>query len=307
MDIQILNETNVISRNFIEKSMAMRCSSYLSQVKAKLLTDTIFEIDNKKKVLFTTNANLKKEIQERKIIEEKLIAATCEVEDAMIVKDKFVALVSHGLRNKITGIMGTLQLMELNEAFHDELLPQYSQCLKACIDMNLLISDILNLSRIKGGEILPDINCVDFHDLVEDVFLTFAETATKKGVILDNQLPLDQCIFADKKLIGQVINNLISNSIKFCRNEDAVTVSLKVTDKIIIVVKDTGTGIAQDRFEDIFRYETFSSTTGTDGEKGTGFGLPLSRDIVEAHGGHLWLESSEKTGTKFYIEIPDLT
>ena len=300
-----INNANVINDRLIEKSLAMRCSSYLSQIKAQLLTDTIYEIDNSKKVLFNTNSKLEKEIAERKKAEEGLRKAKIEAEDATRLKDKFVTLVSHDLKNPLNAIMGYYELLRLSKDLPDNASTLVAKGLSACNDMNVLINEILNLSRIKAGKITPERTRLDAKKVAGLVIEQYSEAANIKEVSLINEVPENTSFFADEKLLIEVIGNLLSNSIKFCNQGDSVKIYLPEGESTVIAISDTGVGIKPELYDGLFEYENKTSTKGTLGEAGTGFGLPLARDIIESHGGDLRMESTLGEGTTFFISLPD--
>jgi CheY-like chemotaxis protein len=117
-------------------------------------------------------------------------------------------------------------------------------------------------------------------------------------------IPQGRRIFADEHLISEVLGNLLSNAVKFSNRGGAVKVYLPEEKAGSIAVSDTGVGISADMIGSLFNYEKKTSTIGTAGEEGTGLGLPLSRDIIEAHRGKISVESIVGKGSTFHIELP---
>ncbi|MCP5245231.1 MAG: HAMP domain-containing histidine kinase [Burkholderiales bacterium] len=305
---QISNETisnaNAINNKLIEKSLAMRCISYLSHVKAQLLTNTIFEIDHSKKNLFNINSKLEQEIKIRKQTEKKLQKAKDEAEDATKLKDKFVTLVSHDLKTPLNGIMGYIELVKLNTQLPDNANRMLDAALSACHDMNALINEMLNLSRIKSGKINLGLEFINVHEMINSIVEQYAPMANNKGIVLTNEINEPTQIYADKKLLTEVFNNLISNAIKFCNQGDSITIHMPEGDDSIIAVTDTGIGIHPEAIDNLFSYDIKTSTTGTAGESGTGFGLPLAHEIIQAHKGTLQVNSILGKGTTFHVRLP---
>lgn len=298
-----ISDANTVNHALIEKALAMRCSSYLSQVKAKLLTDTIFEIDNSKKQLFAINTRLEDEINERKEIEQKLIKARDEAEQATCLKDKFVALVSHDLKNPLNVVMSYLQLLQAQEKLSEKADGMINNALSSCDNMLSLINEILDLRRIKDGKIAPVCDYFNINNVVSEVIAHYQLMANDKGVVLNNEIPENAQIFADQKLLYEVFSNLISNAIKFCHKGGEVRI-YQMQDPFVLAVSDTGIGMSPDHLKDLFYYEKKTSQYGTAGERGSGFGLPLSKDIIRAHQGDLQVESQPGKGTTFIISMP---
>ncbi|MCK5356276.1 MAG: HAMP domain-containing histidine kinase [Methyloprofundus sp.] len=301
---EAISNTNVISNKLIEKMLTLRSTSYFSQIKAQLLTNTIYEIDSSKKVLFNTNSKLEKEIRERKLAEARLKEALIKAEEATKLKDKFVALVSHDLKDPLGLIMGYLQLAQITAGNPREVSEMIETSLSACNDMNNLINDILSLSRIQNGKLKPECAMTDIANLATLAINFYSKIASDKEIMLSNKININTCIYADEKLLFEVINNLISNAIKFCNKGDSIKIYIPQEETSTIIIADTGIGIAETIIDDIFHYEKKTSTIGTVGESGTGFGLPLSHDIVKAHGGNLQVKSTLGEGTTFYIKLP---
>lgn len=302
--IKINADSHDVNRALIEKALAMRCSSYLSQVKANLLTDIIFGMDESKKSLSKVNFRLQQEIIDRKHAEEKLRKARDEAERANCLKDKFIALVSHDLKSPINGIMGSLQLIQINQECTKISNDLISLGIGSCKEMINLIDEILNLSKIKNGRVCLELTCFSTHEAANLVIEKNACEANKKGVELINEIDQNIKINADHGLLSEVIHNLISNAIKFCAKGDKIWIKSTLEESTLITVTDTGVGIHTERLDTLFQYEEYTSTSGTSGEKGTGLGLPLAKDIIEAHGGHLLVESTLGQGSTFSIKLP---
>lgn len=298
-----ISEARTINHSLIEKALAMRCVSYLAHVKAQLLTDTIFEIDQSKKALFSTNTRLLQEIEERKGVEAQLRRAKEEAEAATRLKDKFVALVSHDLKGPLSLILLSLDLLE-GEASSERSRALIERAQRGCERMNALIEEILGLSRIKAGKLTPVLSLVRLADVVAAAVEHHAPAAAAKGVALVSEVPPEREVRTDAGLLVEVLENLVSNAIKFSEAGGAVSIRMADADAPTIVVVDTGVGIEADRVGRLLRYEERTSTPGTAGEPGTGLGLPLTREVVEALGGRLEVASTPGSGSAFSVHLP---
>jgi signal transduction histidine kinase len=165
-----------------------------------------------------------------------------------------------------------------------------------------LIDELLDVSKLRLGKLNINKEDVTLSILVEDIFYEHHFMANKKGIKLISDVPNDCKVFIDKKFMGEVLKNLVSNAIKFCNNGDKVVISYDLESKSLLV-KDTGVGMPEKLMKDLFEFQNKTSRRGTLGEEGTGLGLPLCKDIVEAHGGTLSAESIEGKGSTFAIKI----
>ncbi|MBI5179162.1 MAG: hybrid sensor histidine kinase/response regulator [Nitrospinae bacterium] len=128
--------------------------------------------------------------------------------------------------------------------------------------------------------------------------------AEKKNIAIVNTVPPGTRLYADPSLYGEVLQNLLSNAVKFTREGGTVTLFIPPGEPATLAVRDTGTGITPPLLPKLFRYEEKTSTFGTAGEPGTGLGLPLSHEIIQAHGGSIRVESAAGSGSTFYVAIP---
>ncbi|MBI5186516.1 MAG: response regulator [Nitrospinae bacterium] len=251
---------------------------------------------------------LYKKKTERELLsaKEKADKARKEAEEANQLKDKFVSLVAHDLRSPFSAILGFMKLImeETDPPLHEKHRIMFERAVnqgKALVD---LVQGLLDVSRFKTGKIRPHPGFIDGHFHVLSALMELKPLAERKKIVLASEIPPGTRLYADPDLLDRVIWNLINNAVKFCREGDNITLYIPPGEKSTIAVKDTGIGIAESRHAAIFRYEEVTTTTGTAGEKGTGLGLPLSRDIMEALGGTLELESEPGKGSVFYARLP---
>lgn len=245
------------------------------------------------------------DISELKKVEAKLRLAKEEAEGATKLKDKFVSLVSHDLKNPINEIMLSLDTLQAIEQVSDNGKAVIEDAIETCDEMTALINEVLNLSRIRGSIIMPENAFFKLHVTVDMAIKNYERLAAEKGIKLINEIPIRAKIYADKRLLLEVLRNLISNAVKFCKTGDRVNLYILDGKATNIVVSDTGVGIKPLKLDTLFRYEEKKSTRGTLGEAGTGFGLPLCHDIIRAQGGRLEVESEVGKGSTFYIKLPD--
>lgn len=226
------------------------------------------------------------------------------------LKSEFLASMSHELRTPLNSIIGFADVLlegidgELNERMEEDvnLIRNSGQHLRE------LIGDILDMSKIEAGMMDLRYEEIDLRDMERD-FEAFARTQL---MTYDKELEIEveinpsvDVIEADATRFKQVLYNLISNAIKFTE-EGQVTLSLeKQDDHILVQVSDTGIGIKEEDLPLIF--EQFRQVDGslTRSAGGTGLGLPISKSLVELHGGEIWVESEVGEGTTFSFTIPE--
>lgn len=230
-------------------------------------------------------------------------------EGATRLKDKFVALVAHDLKSPISSIIGLTRIIiddRLSPPIprHREIL---EQALKSCLIMTQMIDELLNLNRLQTGSIQPHPRFINPRLAVQITLDIFSTNAMEKGITLTNNVNPSGRIYADPALFDEVIRNLVSNAVKFCRSGDRVEVYTPEHSFSSVAVRDTGVGVDAYVLPHLFRHEVKTSLPGTSGERGTGLGLPYCHEIMAAHGGTITVETVEEKGSVFYVTFPDIT
>lgn len=247
-----------------------------------------------------------RDITEKKRSEEKLVKAKEDAEEATRLKDHFVSLVAHDLRTPLTVIIGVFKLLHDETIWErkEEVRKILANTLESAEHMAYLIEDVLNISKLRAGKIRLTPFFLDAHFIADRAITALAPIAEKKKIRIGNNIGLKTRIYADPTLFYEVIQNLLTNAIKFSNEGGTVSLFTPKERRGAISVADNGVGIAPERIPGLFNFETKSSTPGTAGEKGTGFGLPLSNDIMLAHGGSLEVESEKGKGSVFHAVLP---
>jgi signal transduction histidine kinase len=157
-------------------------------------------------------------------------------------------------------------------------------------------------SQLEGMIVKPEI--VQLDRIVSRNLKILNAQILEKKLQIENNISEKDTAFADRNMINVVIRNIISNSIKFCNEGDAIKIGSEIEGySILISVQDKGIGIEEEDHEKIFQLE-HSITKGTSGEKGHHIGLVLCKDMVEQNKGRIWFESRVGVGTTFFIELP---
>lgn len=223
------------------------------------------------------------------------------------LKDEFLANTSHELRTPLNGIIGLAE--SLLDGAEGEIPAQarYSLELIAASGKHLstLVSDILDFAILKNSGIILQKKAVDLRALVDVVLtLTQSQVAGKK-IQLHNRVPDNlPAIHADEHRLLQIFHNLLDNSAKFTEQGTICVSAYQADDKVCISVEDTGSGIEPEKFEEIFT--AFHQANGGIDRRygGVGLGLSITRQLVELHGGRIWVESLPGQGAKFSFTLP---
>lgn len=216
-------------------------------------------------------------------------------------KDEFIALASHELKTPLTTIKGYLQLLakkkqdRVNALFIEKTLDQVAK-------LNALIADLLDVSKIEAGKLQFNLEHVDLRLLLKEVMETFPYTyKTHKIIFHDANEPA--IVYADKQRIEQVINNLLTNAIKYSPAADLVEISLfKDAEVVTVRVKDYGIGLKEEHKSKIFT--RFYRADGVVNVSGLGIGLHLTKEIIDRHNGQIGVESTFGVGSEFYFTLP---
>jgi PAS domain S-box-containing protein len=264
--------------------------------------------DQTKKVLLASNAVIESE-DGKTVGFVSVISDVTKQKELEALKNEFLANVSHDLRSPITCIRGSLQL--LAETAAGSLTESQEKNLSIALNnvdrLSRLINDLLDLSKLESKKF--SIRPAPFRadDLIQTLVSEFGAWSKTKEIAIqaDVEKPLE--VEADQDRISQVLTNLISNALKFTPKGGMVTVvGKRAADslKVQIGVRDNGPGIAPKDFQKLFEKFSRIESQAMRGVSGTGLGLSIAKEIVELHGGRIWVESEEGKGSYFAFELP---
>jgi len=238
----------------------------------------------------------------------ELLRANARLTKADQAKSDFLSYMSHELRTPLNAALGFAQLLS-DPAFGELGAKQRHFLDNIVASGNLLlqlINDIIDLSRIDAGKLELDVSEVDARECLSSCYTIAAGIASEKGVTLTIEKPPEGTIIrGDERRIKQIIFNLLSNAIKF--TPEGGTVSLRgfrKGDELYILVKDTGVGIDQQDHEKIFEMFEQGGPEVNRRYGGSGLGLPLVKQLVELHGGRVWVRSVKGRGSTFTVALP---
>jgi signal transduction histidine kinase len=223
-------------------------------------------------------------------------------------KNQLLGMAAHDLRNPISILDINIELL-MNRAF-GKLTPEQEETLKnmhnACRSLLNLVEGLLDVSAIESGRLDLRLEPVNLADFLASCLRSNRLLAAAKSITLDMDLEpgLPEVSF-DANRVGQVVNNLLTNAIKFSGKGTTVVLRAARADgEVRILVTDQGQGIPQREVEKLFQPFSKTSVQPTAGEKSTGLGLAIAKRMVEAHGGRIWVESTFGSGSTFVFTLP---
>ncbi len=225
---------------------------------------------------------------------------------ADILKEKFLEMVVDDLRSPLASVIGMLNAVAkhpetVNPETRDKLTANAVDALKAMLGM---IDNLLDVNRLKSRAIRLEPSLFPPRAAIEAIFGQLGHLAAEKGIALVNDIPAAMRVTADRQLYSQVLLNLVANAIKFSRAGDTVTAFAPDHLPHTVAVRDTGVGVLPCVLPKLFSLEERTTTQGTARERGNGLGLPLSYEVMKAHGGRLTVESRPGHGSTFYAILP---
>ncbi|MCP9471634.1 MAG: ATP-binding protein [Nitrospira sp.] len=273
------------------------------------MTEALRERDAQVKQAYQDLEQLNQSLEQRVLQRtSELQAANEKLKELDHLKSTFVSVVSHELRTPMTSIKGYIE--NLLDGLAGELTDKQTRSLervKHNIDrLTRMINELLDLSKIEAGRLELHLAPIDIVDLVEDVVENHRATARQKSILLRAALhaPLPM-VRGDTDKLHRVLINLVHNAIKFTPEggEILVEVGTRGDDFVQVTVIDSGNGIPPDELDKIFDKFYWSKSAPVEA-RGAGLGLPIAKNLVELHGGVMWVESTVGKGSRFSFTIP---
>ncbi|MBJ6725221.1 hybrid sensor histidine kinase/response regulator [Geomesophilobacter sediminis] len=273
---------------------------------------TFYDRDRKLQGVFAAA----RDVTERKRLDQVLRDKNVELESARAVAEKtsltksdFLANMSHELRTPLNSVIGFSEVLQdqLFGPINAKQQEYVGNIITSGRHLLSLINDILDLSKVESGKMGLDLSNFELRGVLDGALTILRERALKGSLelVLDLEPEADLVIMADQRKLKQILFNLLSNAVKFTPTAGAVRVSgRRDGDFIEITVADTGIGIREEDIPMLFRAFTQLESVYTKGFEGTGLGLALTRQLVEMHGGRIWVKSEFGTGSRFSFTIP---
>ncbi len=248
------------------------------------------------------------DISESKKNEERLKKYGEELKELNKAKDRFISIVSHDLRSPFNSILGFTDLLLNEPDVTEEEKTQYVKYIReSSFNLLSLVNSLLDWTRLQTGRIEFEPERLDARLIITRAIHMLSGAAMKKDIDLRSEVDSSLYIKADENLMLQAFNNLVSNAIKFTKPGGRILISATFPEQKNVVqfsVKDDGVGIEKNNIAKLFKVDTKFTLAGTAGEKGSGLGLSLVQEIIQKHGGKIWVESEVGRGSDFKFTIP---
>ena len=218
----------------------------------------------------------------------------------------FLSLVSHELRTPLSSLLVFSEmLLDGVVTSEDKRVEIHTTMVEECRRLSRLINDVLDLSKIEAGRMQFQSEVLDMRQLATDTVTRLNPIITGKNIYIDyNNVPENSCLLGDSDKIIQVLENILSNALKYTPKGGSISISLTSGENEgIIAVRDTGKGIKQEDLPRVF--DRFSQLESIEHHaEGTGLGMTISKSIIERLGGRIWIESEEGRGTAVFFTLP---
>lgn len=253
---------------------------------------------------------LTRELNRHELTEARLRKSKHKVEAANHAKSEFLANMSHELRTPLNAIIGFSNMLR-TEVFgpltNDKQREYVNDILSSGEHLLELINDILDVSALEAHKLKLNIAVFSLTDTIDAVWRMVHARAQTKNVTLHKNISVDlRLIRADERRVTQILLNLMTNAIKFTPSGGDVVLEAKTgeANSILLCVRDTGIGMSEEDVVTAFTQFGQIDSTFSRVEEGTGLGLPLTKGLIELHGGHITLESKKGQGTSVTVHFP---
>lgn len=250
-----------------------------------------------------------RDITQRKQAEAAIEQKNTELIEANATKDRFISILGHDLKSPFNSLLGFSDMLLRNiDKYDNEKIKQYAGFIYNSSKQTYnLLNNLLEWSRSRRNKIPFNPESLNLDYLMRESYLLLENSAKAKNIEIQINLTEKLKLTADSEMIKTVIRNLISNAIKFTPEYGKILVSSsKINNNVRIEVSDSGVGMNEKTVNSLFKIDKTQSTEGTNGERGTGFGLLLCKEFVDKHKGEISVESTVGKGSKFIITLPEI-
>jgi signal transduction histidine kinase len=269
------------------------------------------KLEEQNVILQNMNHILEEQVEERTAELEaqkvELKQKNAQLREVNANKDKFFSIISHDLRAPFTTLLGFANLLKENAASYstEEVVHRATKIYGSADRLHTLLENLLMWSQLQRGVMEYSPEFILLHSLTYETTELFRPNAEEKDITLTLDIPEQLSAYGDYSMVNSVLRNLTSNALKFTSNGGEVKLWARGNGHTVEVrVIDTGVGIPEEHVPLLFRIDTQYTNPGTLGERGTGLGLSLCRELVEKNHGMIWVESELGKGTTFRFTLP---
>lgn len=264
--------------------------------------DFIVKPFNQEEVLARIKTHLTISRQKREL-EKK----NSELARANASKDKLFSIVAHDMRNKLFGLTGSIEMMEMffNELNDDEKRLRIREMSSSAQQMYKLFENLFTWARMQTGSIEVVTEKINVSRTVSELIDFFKPDAQAKGISIISDIDEKHTVMYDKNMLNFIIRNLVHNAIKYCNNGNMVTISCTENGGYHnISIKDNGIGMKKEICDSIFQIGVKTAAPGTRKEQGSGLGLIVAKEFAELNNGTLTIRSEVNVGTEVVLSLP---
>lgn len=305
------DEINRLNKNFeaLVEERTARLQSVMKdlqlQIEEKIGIENHLKMTNDE--LLQMNETIANDANNLLILKDELLESKTMLEEANRTKEKFLSLIAHDLKNPVHAALLSSDLIVANfDKMNLQLINDANNNINRSLKhLYKLLDNLLLWSRTQSKRI--DFNPIEFSlsKIINNNIMLIKQFADKKNITFELLVGEDIKAYADENMISTVIRNLLSNAVKYSYNGGVIQISADMNpNEVTITIKDYGVGMKKQVLEDLFKIEKSQSTPGTNNEKGTGFGLIISKEFIDMHQGKIIIDSYPGEGSKFTIILP---
>ena len=238
------------------------------------------------------------------LIKEDLNKMAQELSKNEVLKNDFIANVSHELKTPISVIKNYAKLLNNNNLQKEDKTKYLENLQNACDKLNNLITNILKLNKLENQQLNPTLKKLNISELLENQIISFESILEKKEITLNCDIQENLFINSEESYLEIIFNNLISNAIKFSNQKGVIDISLtSINNNFIIKIKDYGCGMDSETGKHIF--DKFYQGDTSHASEGNGLGLALVKKVIDIIGGSISVESKLNEGTTFIVTVKE--
>jgi len=255
--------------------------------------------------ILALNQNLENRVFERT---RELVNLNYELKELNLSKDKFLSVISHDLRNPLTALLISSDALSHDTENHifDGIQPYVKVINRTSHNILQQLNELVEWAKMQHEK--ANLNSEKLHLVrgVDQSLELLKANALQKNIILENKVPLDIYVNVDTTMLRSILQNLVTNGIKYTPQNGLITVNAHRIDKMVeICIADSGIGMDAETRENLFSNSNSTSVYGTNNEKGSGLGLVLVKDFITQHGGTIRIESELGKGTYIFFTLPE--
>ncbi|MBU1011282.1 MAG: PAS domain-containing sensor histidine kinase [Bacteroidetes bacterium] len=255
-----------------------------------------------------TYQSIYRDISARKNAEADIRNKNEELNRLNMVKDQLFSIVAHDLRSPFSSFLGLAEVMADSDTnLGIERMRELSRSLyKSALNTYDLLENLLEWTRIQRGLFKPEIRLLHAVEIGNEVISSLAGLCSSKNIEIVQFIPESLLVHSDRKMITSLIRNLLTNAIKFSFRNSKVILRIEVSkgSKVLISIHDFGMGMSETTLNMLFSKDGAKGKSGTEGEKSSGLGIMICRQLVETLKGRIWAESELGRGSTFFVELP---